>query len=131
MPNGTMTDVKNGLQRPDDVLETQWADLCQWAAQTFHRAVSVDGLLFLIGLQETHTSPKRRLEKETKQDLIVEGSFHVLAALGFYQRTETEPFWQPLAPLPRLNVDEQEKLLRMGLIRYFEQTGAYVGLGIV
>jgi hypothetical protein len=60
------------------------------------------------------------LKKEAKQDLIMEGTYHVFQAAGLYRQLETGE-WERIVPLPVLEGDRQERLLRAALVTYFER----------
>jgi hypothetical protein len=101
----------------DAKLEESWAELGAELEQTFGKKMGLEGTLFMMGVQEAGVGFKRHLEKEAKQDLILEGTYHALAALGFYTRTTDG--WQPTASLPKMQLNDQEKLLKTGVLRYF------------
>ncbi|HRR08943.1 MAG TPA: hypothetical protein PLO56_09650 [Rhodothermales bacterium] len=114
--------LKNLLETPESELELRWRDLEAWLQITFKKTLSIEGMLFMIGLQESHIPPKRRLEKEQKQELIVTGSYHVLAALDLYKRNEEHPDgWEATQAIPKLSLPDQEKLIKLGLLIYFDR----------
>lgn len=111
------------LATPDLVIQAEWEALGKWFQKTFQKTFSIEGILFFIGLQEAGTAPKRRLEKEVKQDLIVLGTYHVLATLGLYAKIRTttgEEVWQPLLRIPKMEVEAQEKILQQAILAYFK-----------
>ncbi|MBN8590099.1 MAG: hypothetical protein J0L94_17435 [Rhodothermia bacterium] len=110
------------LQTPDHEIEVRWSGLEIWLQETFGKSMSMEGMLFMIGLQETNTPPKRHLEKEQKQELIVTGSYHVLAALGLYKANqEGGDIWLPTQAIPKIPLPAQEKLIKLGLLAYFDR----------
>ena len=84
----------------------------------------LNGVLFLIGVQELGRGSES-YSKEQKQDLIHIGICKVLSYSGYYQLEgldeEGWPHWKPSKELPYYNVSEQEKLLKMHVIEYFEK----------
>ena len=83
----------------------------------------LNGVLFLIGVQELgkgHLS----YSKEQKQDLIHIGICKVLSYSGYYtldgQDQDGWPHWKLNKGLPSFDMLEQEKLLKMHVIEYFE-----------
>lgn len=110
------------LETPESEIALRWHDLETWLQITFGKTLSIEGMLFMIGLQESHTPPKRRLEKEQKQELIVIGSYHVLAALGLYKPNDEHlDEWQATQSIPKFSLPDQEKLIKLGLLTYFDR----------
>ncbi len=89
----------------------------------FKKNPDVDACLFLIGIRELGTL-KRRFKKEEKQDLMHIAVCRLLSELGYYDIEGLDkdgwPHWVALKPLPKLELDEQEYLLKQQIIRYFE-----------
>lgn len=112
------------LDLRDPAFDDRWAALEAWLHDRFGQDVGIDGLLFLIGLQAQSRGFEPDLSKEEKQNLIMEGSYCALASLGFYEQVGMEPdgawIWERLHPLPTLAVDDQERLLCLGILKYFE-----------
>jgi NAD(P)H-flavin reductase len=83
----------------------------------------LNAVLFLIGVQELGKGTKV-FSKEEKQDLMHIATCRVLSKTGFYelegQDAEGWPHWKLVRPLPVLSLDEQENLLKMHVITYFE-----------
>lgn len=81
-------------------------------------------MLFLIGVQELG-SGRRTFSKEEKQDLMHIAICKVLSYAGFYELEgldkEGWPHWKQIKPLPHFDLMEQEKLLKMQVIEYFEK----------
>ena len=80
-------------------------------------------VLFLIGVQELGRG-KKVFEKEEKQDLMHIGICKVLSLSGYYELEgldeEGWPHWKMARKLPHFDLLEQEKLLKMHVIEYFE-----------
>lgn len=110
----------------DEVLDRRWSELLSRVEAQFGRVPDVDALLFLIGVQSVGRGYEPDLPKERKQSLIMEGSYLALETLGVYARVGMERngflIWEKALELPPLSVDEQEKLLRIGILNYFEET---------
>jgi hypothetical protein len=81
-------------------------------------------VLFLIGVQELGHGAKR-FEKEEKQDLMHIAICKVLSLAGYYelegQDKDGWPHWKLVKKLPHFDTLEQEKLLKMHVIEYFEK----------
>jgi hypothetical protein len=108
----------------DAELDRSWRTLQAWMQQRFgFESVGVEGLLFLAGVQENGTGYDPGMEKEAKQATIMDGTYAVLAHAGLYERagveTDGRPIWARLEAPPELGIDDQERLLRTALVRYF------------
>lgn len=113
------------LQADDEVVADRWDRLQRWIQQRFGRqGAGIEPILFLIGIQERGQGYEPKLAKEAKQDLIMEGTYHAFAALGFYEQVGMEEdgawIWERVVTLPKLSVEEQEKLLRLAILHYFD-----------
>jgi hypothetical protein len=83
----------------------------------------MNAILFLIGVQELGKGP-HNFSKEEKQDLMHIAICKVLSLSGFYEIEGTDengwPHWKLVKNLPHFDLLEQEKLLKMHVIEYFE-----------
>jgi len=88
------------------------------------KPTDLNGVLFLIGLQELGQGQKN-FSKEQKQDLMHIAICKVLIMSGFYELDFIDqdgwPHWKLLKKLPHFNALEQEKLLKIHVLDYFEQ----------
>jgi hypothetical protein len=84
----------------------------------------LNGVLFLIGVQELGRGA-RTFSKEEKQDLMHIAICKVLSLVGYYKLDGTDkdgwPHWTLIKKLPHFDLMEQEKLLKMHVIEYFEK----------
>jgi hypothetical protein len=84
----------------------------------------LNGVLFLIGVQELGLGFKL-FSKEEKQDLMHIAICKVLSLSGYYTLEGVDkdgwPHWTLIKKLPRFDLLEQEKLLKMHVIEYFEK----------
>ena len=84
----------------------------------------LNGVLFLIGVQELGRGA-RPFSKEEKQDLMHIAICKVLSLVGYYKLDgidkEGWPHWTLIKKLPHFDLMEQEKLLKMHVIEYFEK----------
>ncbi len=107
-------------------LETRWQALAAWLRQRFGKEPDLDGILFLIGVQETGCGYTPDLDKRSKERLVAEGTFCAFEALGFYRRIGMEAdghwIWESLKPLPAsLPSEKQESFLRLAVVSYFHE----------
>jgi hypothetical protein len=88
------------------------------------RPKDLNGVLFVIGVQELGKG-NRRFSKEEKQDLMHIGICRVLSLSGYYVLDGTDndgwPHWKLVKKLPHFDLLEQEKLLKMHVLEYFQQ----------
>ncbi len=105
-------------------LERKWnALLNDFGALIGKRPKDLNGVLFLIGVQELGKG-NLRFSKEEKQDLIHVGICKVLSLAGFYELEGLDedgwPHWKLIKKLPHFDLLEQERLLKIHVIEYFE-----------
>ena len=106
-------------------LERQWQRLLGAIEQLIgRRPKDLNGVLFIIGVQELGKG-YRPFSKEEKQDLMHIGICRVLSPSGYYELTGSDkdgwPHWNVVKKLPHFDLLEQEKLLKMHVIEYFEK----------
>lgn len=84
----------------------------------------LNAVLFIIGVQELGQGAKN-FSKEEKQDLMHIAVCKVLSLSGYYMLDGTDlqgwPHWKLVKKLPHFDLIEQEKLLKMHVIEYFEK----------
>jgi hypothetical protein len=82
----------------------------------------LNSVLFLIGVQELGKGSKN-FSKEEKQDLMHIAICKVLSLSGYYELEGLDedgwPHWKVVQKLPNIDLLEQEKLLKMHVIEYF------------
>jgi len=105
-------------------LERAWASLLTNLENLIGKKPNdLNAVLFLIGVQE-HGKGKKVFSKEEKQDLMHIGICRVLSEAGYYELEGLDqdgwPHWKMIKKLPHFDLLEQEKLLKMHVIEYFE-----------
>ncbi|MFT4833715.1 MAG: hypothetical protein ACI83W_001535 [Marinoscillum sp.] len=87
------------------------------------RPKDLNAVLFLIGVQELGQGALT-FSKEEKQDLMHIAICKLLSMSGFYELDGLDqngwPHWKLIKPLPHFDLLEQEKLLKMHVIDYFD-----------
>lgn len=106
-------------------LDRRWQQLrLKLGEEVGRRPKDLNGILFLIGVQELGVG-KRTFSKEEKQDLLHIAICKVLSYAGFYELEGLDaqgwPHWKNIKPLPHFDLLEQEKLLKMHVLEYFER----------
>ena len=105
--------------------EKQWQLLLATLEKTIgKKPKDLNGVLFLIGVQELGRGSKV-FSKEEKQDLLHIAICKVLIIAGYYTLEGLDeqgwPHWKLIKKLPHFDLLEQEKLLKMLVIEYFEK----------
>jgi hypothetical protein len=106
-------------------LERNWNNLLNHLDQQIgKKPKDLNAVLFIIGLQELGQGVKR-FSKEEKQDLMHIAICKVLSLSGYYKLEGLDkdgwPHWKLLKKLPHFDLLEQEKLLKMLVMEYFEK----------
>jgi hypothetical protein len=113
------------MYKKDLELERNWQVLLNFIQDLIgKRPKDLNAVLFLIGMQELGQS-KRNFSKEEKQDLMHIAVCKVLSLSGYYELEGLDeqgwPHWKPLRKLPHFDLLDQEKLLKMCVLDYFEK----------
>lgn len=113
------------MYKKDLDLERSWQQLLSAIDKVIgKRPKDLNAVLFLIGVQELGQG-KRNFSKEEKQDLMHIAICKALSLSGFYELEGLDeqgwPHWKLVKQLPHFDILEQEKLLKMHVIEYFEQ----------
>jgi len=113
------------VYKKDLVLQKKWAKLLSSLHDTLgKRPKDLNNVLYLIGVQELGRGVLD-FSKEEKQDLMHIAICKVLSLADFYilegRDEDGWPHWKPTSKLPRLNITEQEQLLKIYIVEYFEK----------
>lgn len=113
------------LAMDDAALDREWQQLEVWIETRFKRTATIEAILFLMGIQSRGHGYEPRLEKEVKQALIMEGTYCAFEQVGIYEKVGADAYghwiWERVGPpVPKLPIDQQEKLLRIAILRYFK-----------
>ena len=106
-------------------LDFEWLRTQHLVQNTMKRETLPDlnTVLFLVGIQELGRW-KRAFTKEEKQDLMHIGICRLLSDSGYYELESIDqdgwPHYTLINPLPKFDLIEQEKLLRMHIKEYFK-----------
>ena len=113
------------MYQKDLDLERQWHKLLQEIENLIGRKPKdLNGVLFIVGVQELGKGFKP-FSKEEKQDLMHIAICRVLSPSGYYELAGSDkdgwPHWKMIKKLPHFDLLEQEKLLKMHVVEYFEK----------
>lgn len=121
MPSRSIDDL---LATPDAEVAARWKALQRRLVDRFGREPNVEAVLFLLGIQARGRGYEPKLDRQIKQDLIMEGTYAAFEALGLYERVGMEAdgawIWERTHPLPEMDVGRQEKLLKLAILAYFD-----------
>lgn len=106
-------------------LEKRWGKLLLGIEELIGKKPNdLNAVLFLIGVQELGQGHKN-FSKEQKQDLMHIAICKVLSYAGFYELDFIDqdgwPHWTLIKKLPHFDILEQEKLLKIQVLEYFER----------
>lgn len=113
------------MYRRDLELERNWNSLLTDLESLIgKKPKDLNGVLFLIGVQELGKGSKV-FSKEEKQDLMHIAICRVLSYAGYYVFEGTDeqgwPHWKLTKKLPHFDLLEQEKLLKLQIMEYFQK----------
>lgn len=113
------------MYKRDLEIDRAWAKLLKSLEELFGKTPeNVEAILFLIGVNELGQGVNN-FSKEEKQDLMHIAICKVLSYSGFYQLEGLDeqgwPHWKLIKKLPHFDLLEQEKLLKMHILEYFER----------
>ncbi|MFT5619141.1 MAG: hypothetical protein ACI85I_002381 [Arenicella sp.] len=105
-------------------LENEWTILLNKLKDSFGKKPDLQGVLFLIGIQELGQG-NQTFSKEEKQDLMHIAICKLMSFGGYYELegidAEGWPHWKSLKKLPFFDIMSQEELLQMYAVEYFEK----------
>lgn len=111
------------ILRSEIEIKEKWIEVTDTLKDRFDKIPDLNAILFIIGLREKKLI-KKNYTKEEKQDLINLAVCKILSFSGYFNKEgNTEdgwPVWTQSKPMPRLEVNEQELLLKDHIIIYFE-----------
>lgn len=113
------------MLKRDLTLDRHWQSLMLEIERMLgQRPKDLNGTLFLIGVQELGKG-HQLFTKEQKQDLMHIAICKVLSYAGYYALEgldeEGWPHWKLIKKLPHFDLLEQEKLLKIQVLEYFER----------
>lgn len=108
----------------DFEFEKKWRDTLDNAAKYFGEPLDLQGLLFVIGLQELGFN-KRGYTKDQKLEVMHVAICSLLEPYGYYDFLGKDedgwPHFDLNKKLPPLNTEQQQRLIKESVIAYFER----------
>ena len=106
------------------LLKRHWQELLRQLAEQFGEAPDLQGIIFLIGVQELGQG-SRKFSKEEKQDLMHIATCRLMSYEGYYELEKVDDegwsHWKQLKEVPRFSLKEQDLLLKQSIVKYFEE----------
>ncbi|OJW83002.1 MAG: hypothetical protein BGO69_03745 [Bacteroidetes bacterium 46-16] len=106
-----------------DNMEERWKETEQMLTERFGKVPDMEGILFLIGVNELGNVPARKFSKEQKQDLMHVAVCTLLSQAGYYEFEGRDqdgwPHFKEVEQVPLTSMAEQEELLKACIIEYF------------
>lgn len=104
----------------------KWKELEQRLTERFEKTPDLQAILYLIGINEFQGRiPKYKFSKQEKQDLIHVGTCVLLQQYDFFEFSHHDedgwPHFTKKTPIHQMSLLEQEKILKMAILNYFEQ----------
>ena len=104
-------------------MDERWKETEQMLQERFGKVPDMEGILFLIGVNELGYVPQRKFSKEQKQDLMHVAVCTLLSQVGYYEFEGRDqdgwPHFKEAEKIPLTGMKEQEELLKACIIEYF------------
>ena len=105
----------------DRDFEKKWKELKNKIDLDFGGDLDVQGILFLIGVQELNFGIKQ-YDREEKINVLHVGTCKVLSSFGYYKFDSIDndgwPHYIELKPLMSLSAKNQENLIKEAILKY-------------
>ena len=102
--------------------QQEWKDTLSKLESQFGSELDVQGILFLIGVQELGKG-KRKFSKDQKLEVMHIAICTLLTPYGYYEFAGNDeegwPHFKPTAKLPHLKPGQQEILMKEAIVEYF------------
>lgn len=105
--------------------QKNWDELANKINKRFDDTLDVESVLFVIGMQELGQVIDK-FTKDQKLEVIHVAVCVILEPFGFYEfegrDKDAWPHWKTVKELPRLNNDQQEQLIKEGILEYMKDS---------
>ena len=110
-------------------MHSDWELLQIKLQERFGSKMDYDSILFLIGLQELG-KPFKRYKKDEKLEVMHIAICTLLEPYGFYEYEGRDedgwPHWKSIQKMPRMNLGEQDYLLKQCVVDYFKEHDVFI-----
>ncbi len=107
----------------ENELEKNWNQVVKKLEDQFGGELDLQGILFLIGVQELGKG-YRKFSKDEKVDVMHVAISTLLEPYGYYEYEGLDsdgwPHWKRNEKLPPLTADQQTKLMQEAIVDYFK-----------
>lgn len=107
-----------------DYDEAAWSNVLSYLEKRFEKKPDIQAIIFLVGHRELGRH-QVKFTKEQKQDLIHVGVCTLLSKANYYTFLDFDedgwPHFEYNRELPKLDNEQQEKLLKKMIIEYFNE----------
>ncbi|HRF75312.1 MAG TPA: hypothetical protein PLJ00_09435 [Chitinophagales bacterium] len=104
--------------------DPRWIAVLKQMKEQFGKKPELEAVLFLIGMNELGRVIEK-FTKEEKQDLMHIAVCKLLSYDGFYRFAgwddDNWPMWEAAEKLPQWTNEDQERAIKLNIIRYFEE----------
>jgi len=105
-------------------IEKSWDEVLTYFEKRFDGEMDLDGILYLIGINELGQGPKK-FKKHEKMDIMHIAICKLLSKFGFYELEgydeEGWPHYLLKEELPPLKPGQQQYLVKQAIIDYYQQ----------
>lgn len=106
-------------------LDKNWKNLIKSLNKNFGEELNLKGILYLIGVQELNLGITS-FPREEKLNVIHVAVCKILSPYGYYTFDKIDedgwPHYIQIKPFKSLSEGDQEKLMRRGIINYFNES---------
>lgn len=103
--------------------EFEYQNVLKQISKQFGDDIDIQGLLFIIGLQELGKG-KIELSKNEKLDVIHIAICTLLSPYGYYEYEGLDkdgwPHWKTIENLPPLKPAQQQEIIKQAIVEYFK-----------
>jgi len=103
--------------------EFEYKNVLKQIAKQFGEDIDIQGLLFIIGLQELGKG-KVKLSKNEKLDVMHIAICTLLSPYGYYEYEGLDkdgwPHWKTMENLPPLKPAQQQEIIKQAIVEYFK-----------
>jgi len=104
-------------------ISIRWRILEEWLEKRFAKKMTLEAIIFLIGVRELGEA-RKEFTKEEKVDLMHIAICRLFSQSGYYALSHIDqdgwPHWEMVKPLPHSDLFSQEYLLKEHILAYFE-----------
>ncbi len=103
--------------------EFEYNNVLKQISKQFGDDIDIQGLLFIIGLQELGKG-KIKLSKNEKLDVMHIAICTLLSPYGYYEYEGLDkdgwPHWKTIENLPPLKPAQQQEIIKQAIVEYFK-----------